>query len=164
MNKVKKVKMQVYSLVSSVKHHSPNFTQLPPSHRTCLFISHLNSPESIQPGWHFCRTELFEHTSLHCPTRYPCAPGSRECTCKQIALSQSTTLEHIQHSRGSNPWSFTCTLRMLPQSHNGPAMNRLMHFNCFIFRLLKIKWKFQKKYFASTILFYSVWELKLVCK
>ena len=48
-----KVKVQVYSLVSSAKRHSPNFTQLSPSHRTCSFISHLNSPWSIQPGCHF---------------------------------------------------------------------------------------------------------------
>ena len=66
-----KVKVQVYSLVSRVKPHSPGFTQLPPGRRTCSFISHLNSPGSIQPGCHFRRTELFKHTSLHCPTRYP---------------------------------------------------------------------------------------------
>ena len=49
----KKVKVRVYSLVSSAKRHSPDFIQLPPGHRTCSFISHLNSPGSIQPGCHF---------------------------------------------------------------------------------------------------------------
>ena len=97
-----KVKVKVYSLASSAKRHSPNFTHLPPDPRTCSFISHLSSPGSIQPGCHFRRTELFKHTSLHCPTRYPLTPGSRECTCGQSALPRSTTLEHIQRSWGSN--------------------------------------------------------------
>ena len=48
-----KVNVQVYSLVSNAKRDSPDFTQLPPGHRTCSFISHLNSPGSIQPGCHF---------------------------------------------------------------------------------------------------------------
>ena len=73
-----KVKVEVYSLVSSTKHYSPNFTQLPPGNRTCSFISHLNSPGSIQPGCHFWHTELFKHTSLHCPARYPLTPGLRD--------------------------------------------------------------------------------------
>ena len=30
--------------------------------------------------------ELFKHTSLHCPTRYPPTPGLRECMCEQSAL------------------------------------------------------------------------------
>ena len=65
-----KVKVQVYSLVSGAKRHSPDFTQLPSGHRTCSFISHFNSLGSIQPGCRFRRTELFKHTGLHCPTRY----------------------------------------------------------------------------------------------
>ena len=43
-NSEKQVKVRVYSLASSVKRHSPDFTQLPLRHRTCSFISHLNSP------------------------------------------------------------------------------------------------------------------------
>ena len=92
--KVKKLMVEVYSLVSSAKRYSPDFTQLPPGHRTCSFISHLKSPGSIQPGCHFRRTELYSNTSLHCPTRYPLIPRSRECTCGQSALPNSTTLEH----------------------------------------------------------------------
>ena len=38
-----------YGLVSGAKRHSPDYTQLPPGHRTCSFISHLNFPGSIQP-------------------------------------------------------------------------------------------------------------------
>ena len=30
---------------------------------------------SIQASCHFRHTELFKHTSLHCPTRYPLTPG-----------------------------------------------------------------------------------------
>ena len=87
--------VQVYSLVSSAKRHSPDFTQLLPVHRTRSFISHLNSPGSIQPSCHFFRrTELFKHTSRHCPTRYPLTPGSRECTCEESALPRSTSSEH----------------------------------------------------------------------
>ena len=109
--------MQVYSLVSSAKRHSPDFTQLSPGHRTCSFISHLNSPGAYSPAAIFRRTELFEHTSLHCPARYPVTPGSRDChplqpgsqhtacaetlagedgdcTCEQSALPRSTSSEH----------------------------------------------------------------------
>ena len=71
------VKVEVYSLVSSAKRHSPDFTQLPPGHRTCSFISRLSSPGSMQPGCRFRRTELFKHTSFHCPTRYALTPGLR---------------------------------------------------------------------------------------
>ena len=112
--------MQVYSLVSSAKRHSADFTQLPPGHRAASFISHLNSPGSIQPGCHFRRTELFKHTSLHCPTRYPLTPGSQECTCEQSALSRSTTSAYIQRRRGSNPRSLACTSRTLPLSRDAP--------------------------------------------
>ena len=63
------VKVEVYSLISSAKRYSSNFTQLFTGHRTCSFISHPNSPGSIQPGRHFRRTELFQHTSLRYPTR-----------------------------------------------------------------------------------------------
>ena len=115
-----KVKVEVYSLVSSAKRYSPDFTQLRPGHRTCSFISHLNSPGSIQPGCHFGRTELFKHTSLHCPTRYPLTPGSRECTCEQSALPRSTTSKHTQRSRGSNPQSLACKSRTVPLSHDAP--------------------------------------------
>ena len=58
---MQKVKVEVYSLISSAKRYSPDFTQLAPGHRTCSFISHLNSPGSIQPGCQFRRTELFKH-------------------------------------------------------------------------------------------------------
>ena len=88
------IKVQVYSLVSSAKRHLPDFTQLPPWSQD-LFIRHLNSLRSIQPSCHSQHTELFKYTSLHCPTRYPLTPGSRECMCGQSALPRSTTSEHI---------------------------------------------------------------------
>ena len=92
-----KGKVRVYCLVSSAKRHSPDFIQLPPAHRTCSFISHLNSPGSIQPGCHFFGARNYSNSqSLHCPTRYPLTPGSRECTCEQSALPRSTTSKHIQ--------------------------------------------------------------------
>ena len=112
--------VQVYGLVSSAKRHSPDFTQWPPGRRTCSFISHLSSPGSIMPGCYFRRTKLFKHTSLHCPTRYPLTPRSRECTRKQSALPRSTTSEHIQRSPGSNPHSLAYTSHTLPPSHDAP--------------------------------------------
>ena len=114
------IKVQVYSLVSSAKHHSRDFTQLPAGHGTCSFISHLISPGRIKPGCHFRRIELFKHTSLHSPTRYPLTPGSRERTCEHSALPRSTTSEHIHRSRGSNPRSLACKSLALPLSHDAP--------------------------------------------
>ena len=58
------VMVQVYSLVSGAKRHSPDYTQLPSGHRTCSFLRHLNSPGSIQPGCHFRSTELLKHTAV----------------------------------------------------------------------------------------------------
>ena len=146
--KKEKKKVQVYSLVSSTKCYSPDFTQLPPGHRTCSFISHLNSPGSIQPGCHFRRMELFKHTSLHCPTRYPLTPGSRECTCEQSALPRSTTSKHIQHSRGLNPQSLTWKSRTVPRSHNS---NRVIDL-CLvgITKLGRLQFPFQDEAVAST--------------
>ena len=88
------VKVEVYGQVSRAKRHSPNYTQQPPGHRTSSFLSYLNSPGSIQPSCHFQQMELFKHTNLLCPTRYPLTPGSRECTCEQSALPRSTMSQH----------------------------------------------------------------------
>ena len=119
-----KIKAKVYSLVSSAKRHSPDFTQLPPGHRTCLFIRHLNSPGSIYSPAAIFGARNYSNTqlSLHCPTRYPLTPGWRECTCEQSALPRSTTSEHIQRSRKSNPRSLACTSRTLPLSHDAPQV------------------------------------------
>ena len=98
------IKVKVYSLVSRSNCQSLDFTQSPPGNRTCSFISHLNSPRSIQPGCHFQLTELFKHTSLRCPTRYPLTcHGSRECACRQSDLSRSTTSEHNSAQPGIEP-------------------------------------------------------------
>ena len=107
-----------------------------PSHRTRSFISHLNSPGSIRLGCHFRSTELLKHTSLHCPTKYTLTPGSREWTCEQSALPRSTTSEHIQRSRGSNPQSLACTSRTLPLSHDAPRGSIFLlrgHMHHFVF-------------------------------
>ena len=86
-----------------MKHYSPDFTHLAPGHSTCSFINHLNSPGSIQPSCHFWPTELFKHTSLHYPTRYPLTPGSREFTCRQSALPHQ--YNHAMRNR-----QFSCPL------------------------------------------------------
>ena len=112
--------MQVYSLVSSAKCHSPRLHTIPSGYRACSFINHLNSLGSIQPGCRFRGTRLFNTQSLHCLTRYSLPPGSRECTREQSALPRSTRSEHIHRSRGSNPQSLVCTSRTLPLSHDAP--------------------------------------------
>ena len=76
-----KVKVRVYSLVSSAKRHSPDFIQIPPGHRTCSFISHLNSRGSIQPGCHFFGARNYSNTQA-----FTVLPGThlllgRESTC-----------------------------------------------------------------------------------
>ena len=112
--------MRVYSLVSSVKCHSPDFTQLSPGHRTCSFISHLNSPGSIQPGCHFLAQGTIQTHKPSLSYHVPLTLGSRECTCEQSALPRSTTSEYIQRSWGSNLQSLACTSHTLPLSHNAP--------------------------------------------
>ena len=131
--------MQVYSLVSTAKRHSPDFTQLPPGHRTCSFISHVNSLGSIQPGRDFRRTEIFKHTNLHChwPTSYPLTPGSRECTCGQSTFPIGAQRRSIfQRNRGSNPRSLACTSRTLPLTHDMPTFNTCVPTNVAL-RLLR---------------------------
>ena len=115
-----KVKVVVYSQVSSAKCHSLNFTQLPPGHRTCSFISHLNSPRSIQPGCHFQHTELFKHTSLHCRTRYPLTPGQESAHVGKMPCLGAQRQNLIQPSQGLNPQSLACKSCMLPLSHDNP--------------------------------------------
>ena len=55
----KRLRVQVYSLVSSMERHSPNFTQLPPGHRTCSLMSCLNSP-----GDHMAQLPLLTHGTI----------------------------------------------------------------------------------------------------
>ena len=80
-----KVKVQVYSLVSSTKNCLPNFTQLPPGHRTCSFISHLNSIPREHTAW----LPFLAHGTIQ--TRKPSlsyqvpmtlTPGLRESMCE----------------------------------------------------------------------------------
>ena len=83
-------------------------------------------PGSTQPGCRFGRTELFKHTSLHCPTRYPFTPGSTECTCRQSALPWSTTSQHSSAQWGSNPRYLGCKSRTLWLSHDAPLYTDLL--------------------------------------
>ena len=80
----KKVKVQVHSLVSSAKDHSPDFTQLPNAHRTCSFIGHLNSPGSIQPGYHFRRMEPFKYTAFTVPPGTPLLQGRESARVSKV--------------------------------------------------------------------------------
>ena len=129
--------MQVYSLVSSAKCHSGDFAQLPPSHRTCSFVSHLNFLREHTARLSFSAHGTVQtHRSLHCSIRYSLTPGSRECMCEQSALPRSTTSEHIQRSRGSNPRSLACMSRTLPLSYDAPQCLCL----CFTIKKWQCQW------------------------
>ena len=67
-----KVKIEVYSLISSEGAALLTLSNYFLVTGPLSFISHLNLPRSIQPGSHkFCHTWLITHTSLHSPIRYP---------------------------------------------------------------------------------------------
>ena len=114
------VKVEVYSLVSIAKCRSPDFTHLPSGHRTCSFISHLNSPGSIQPGCHLRRTGLFQHTSLHCPTRYPLRMGQESARVGKVPCLGAQRRSIIQPSPGSNSRALTFKSHRLPLSRDAP--------------------------------------------
>ena len=90
-----------------------NFTQLPPGHRTCSFISHLNSPESIQPGCHFSahRTIQTHKPSLSyqvptyslgresaCVSNVPCLRAQRR-SIFSVAGDRTGDLSLVHHAR-----------------------------------------------------------------
>ena len=124
------VKVKVYRLVSRKKCYAPDFTQLPPGHRTCSFVSHLSSPGSRQPGCHFQCTELI-------PTykAFTVLPGTHLLLGQESARvgivpclgAQCRTI--IQPSRGSNPPSLTCRLCTLPLSHDAPPFVCICRWN-----------------------------------
>ena len=99
----KRNKVEVYSLVSSAKSHPPDFTRLPLVTGPVHSLAVSTPPGNIQLGCHFRRTDPFKHTSLHCRTRYPLTPGSRECTCGQSASPKSKTLENNSTQPGIEP-------------------------------------------------------------
>ena len=110
--------MEVYSPVSSAKRYSPDFTQLTPGHGMDLSIyKPPQLPRSIQVSCHFRHTELFKHTTLDCPARYPLTPGLRESTCGQSALPTSTMSEHNSAQPGIKP-AISHMLCTLPLSHD----------------------------------------------
>ena len=115
---LRKVKVEVYSLVFSAKRYSPDFTQLPPGHRTCSFISYLNSPGSIQPGCHFRRTELFKHTSFTVLPGTHLLLGRESARVGKVPCLGAQRRSIIQPSRGSNRRPLACKSRTLPLSHD----------------------------------------------
>ena len=90
-----KVKVEVYGLVSGTKCHSPNYTQLSPGHRTCPFISHLNSPGSTQ---HCCHHSAGNYSNAQKPSLSYQAPSYswvlRVHMCGQSALPRSRISQH----------------------------------------------------------------------
>ena len=110
-----KVEREVYNPVSSTKCYSPSFTQLPPSYRTCSFISHLNFPGSIQhdaifstqnqwptqafpvlPGVHLLLgQENAQVDKVPCPTAqyHSTSPASNSKMWSQVMYT--TTMPHI---------------------------------------------------------------------
>ena len=76
---------------------------------------------------HFLRTKLLKHISLHCLTRYPFTPGSREGTWRQSVLPRSTTSRHNSAQSGIEPCSLARKSCMLPLKHAAP--HYLLHIN-----------------------------------
>ena len=125
----------------------------------------------MRPGCHFRRTELFKHTSLHCPTRYPLTPGSRECTCEQSVWPRSTTSEHNSAQLGIEPAiSRLCKSRTLPLSHDAPRLmkghERCPKYDVQIFtveeQLNSVLSYWNSKSRAACLLLYQV-ECLLLC-
>ena len=83
---MKQVKVEVYSLVSTAKRYSPDFTQLPSGHRTCSFISHLNSPGSIHA---VLQSSKALETIFIYPKAFTVLPGTH------LLLGQESGLSHI---------------------------------------------------------------------
>ena len=112
--------MEVYGLVSGTKCHSPDFTQLAPGHRTCLFISHLKSwgaysLAAISSARNYSSTQAFTvllgtHLLL----------GLVSACVGKVPCQGTQHLGVIQPSRRWNPRSLTCRSRTLPLSHYTP--------------------------------------------
>ena len=66
-------KVEVYSLISNAKRHSPDFTPLPPGHRTCSFII---KPSQLDPGEHTARPCHFRRTELFNTQAFTVLPGT----------------------------------------------------------------------------------------
>ena len=56
----------------------------------CSFQYQVYTLRSIQPQLPLWNWKLFMHMSNHCPVRYPCTPGSRECTYRWSVLPKDT--------------------------------------------------------------------------
>ena len=150
-----KVKIKVYSLVSSAKRHSPDFTQLPRGHRTCSFIGHLNSPESIQPG---CRFDARNYSNTQAFTVLPgnlLTPESQQCMCEESALPSRAVSRGwswgVQHGKAlpsqrgpgaCSPgkfWIYTLKEYLLVYSRHSLSYfigTNSSHFKCNIFGIL----------------------------
>ena len=123
-----KVKVEVYNLASSTKHHSPNFMQLPPGHRTWSFIGHLNSPGSIQPGCHFWCAKLFKHTrAFTVLSGTHLLLGLASACMGKMPYLGAQRRNIIQPSQGSNLRSLTFKSHMLPLSHDAPHFLRVRY-------------------------------------
>ena len=152
-----KVKVEVYSLVSRTKCHSPSFTQLPTGHRTCSFIYHLTpTPEgayssatsstqnysntqafTVQPGTHL--QLLLGWESAHVG-KVPCLGAQHQSI--------------IHPTPGLNPQSLTRKLCTLPLSHSTPLGSIclwLSTIDCFQDWMYSAMTYFQEQCFIKTV-------------
>ena len=117
-----KIKVEVYGLVSGAKRHSADYTQLPPGHRTCSFISTTRgaySPAAISGARNYSNTQAFTvlpgtHLLL----------GRESARVGKVPCLGAQRLSIIQPSRRSNPRSLACKLRTLSLSHDVPQRLR----------------------------------------
>ena len=110
--KLSKVKLEVYSSVSSDSTALLTLHTYSLVTRPCSFISHRNSPGSIQSGsnqfWH---TELITRTSLLGPTGIHLIPGRESARANKVPCPR--VQHHVQDSPASdsNPQSLASRAR-----------------------------------------------------
>ena len=94
-----KVKVQFYSLISSLKTYHPTLHLiLPPGHWTHLFVCHFNSTERIQSC---SRSAHWTYRTLcHlCPTRYSFSHKSTEAFVGEVPCQRTQHLNNVPRLR-----------------------------------------------------------------
>ena len=97
-----------------MKRHSPDFTQLPPGHRTCSFISHFkfNFPGSNSPAAIFS-TQYYSNTHA-----FTVPPGTQLLLGRESACVSKVPCLGVQHRRiFSAVWDRTHGLLLVHSAH-----------------------------------------------
>ena len=108
-----KVKVEVYSLVSSAKRYSPDFTQLPPGHRTCSFIK----PSQL-PGEHTAQLTFSVHGTIQTQA-FTVLPGTHLLLGRESARVSKVPCLGAQRRRSifGTAEDRTCDLLLVRRAH-----------------------------------------------